>query len=426
MELEALHQLFLSSIGVSTDTRNIQAGQMFFALKGLNFDGNTYAKKALETGAILSVIDDERYSLDKGTLLVDNVLQTLQDLARYHRRQFNIPVIGITGSNGKTTTKELINAVLKKKFSVISTFGNLNNHIGVPKTLLKINSDTEIAIIEMGANHIHEISELCVIAEPNYGVITSIGRAHIGEFGSFEAIKNTKAELYKWLFEKGGFAFVNQDIDVLKEMSIKTQLKNLISYGSDKHLKYSYQYIDSDPFVRFSFGGHQVQTKLPGEYNFANYITAATIGQFFGVELSDIINALEDYESDNNRSQILKRDNYTLILDAYNANPSSMESALRNLGKMIAPHKGAVLGHMLELGEYSHDEHQQIVDIAENMGLDFLVLVGDEFLKVSSSDNTLKFNTTLDAKEWWSQQNFDNFLILIKGSRGVLLEGILN
>ncbi|MCO5231203.1 MAG: UDP-N-acetylmuramoyl-tripeptide--D-alanyl-D-alanine ligase [Chitinophagales bacterium] len=425
MELDILHQLFLKSTGVSTDTRKINAGQIYFALKGENFDGNSYAQKALDSGAILAVIDDDRYSQDQGTVLVDDVLHTLQDLARFHRRQFNIPVIGITGSNGKTTTKELISVVLKEKFSVLSTFGNLNNHIGVPLTLLRMNNEHEIAIIEMGANHVHEIEELCAIAEPDFGVITSIGRAHIGLFGSLEAIKNTKAELYKWLAEHNGIGFVNQDIEVLKEMSVKTHLKNIVSYGTEKENQYAYQFIDATPFIRFLLNNHLVQTKLPGEYNFSNFITAATIGQYFGVALPNIVNALAAYESDNNRSQILKREHYTLIMDAYNANPSSMESALKNLNNMPSTHKGAILGHMLELGDYSHDEHQHIVDIAERLGLDFLVLVGEEFTNVNSSSSTLKFKDAISAKEWWSAQDFIDTLILVKGSRGVKLESVV-
>lgn len=425
MGIEELYQLFLESNGVTIDSRKIGENQIYFALKGDRFDGNQFAQESIKLGAKTAVIDHPKFHIEGQTILVENVLNTLQSLANHHRRQFNIPIIGITGSNGKTTTKELIHQVLKEKYNVLATIGNLNNHIGVPLTLLRMTKEHEVAIVEMGANHVHEIEILCKIAEPNYGVITSIGKAHIGEFGSFEAIKNTKAELYQWLSNHDGVTFINEDIDVLKEMIGKTGVKNPVLYGSDPNLKYTYQYITSDPFVKFSFSGNLVQTQLPGQYNFNNFITACTIGQYFEVSANKIISALSAYQSHNNRSQILHKDGLTLIMDAYNANPSSMESALANLKNMESPKKGAILGHMLELGKYSLKEHQNIAQLAESLHLDFLILVGDEFEKIQKSDSTLWFKNSEEATIWWNQQDLKNFLVLVKGSRGIQLEKVV-
>lgn len=425
MELQELYQLFLESNGVTTDSRKIGVDQIFFALKGENFDGNEFAQKSIGLGAKIAVIDDPKYHVPGQTFLVKDVLKTLQDLANYHRKQFKIPFIGITGSNGKTTTKELIYQVLKEKYNVLSTIGNLNNHIGVPLTLLRVSKEHDIAIIEMGANHVQEIEILCRIAEPDYGVITSIGRAHIGEFGSYEAIKNTKAELYQWLSDHNGIIFINEDLDVLKEMIDKTRSKNKVIYGANENLQYSYQYIASDPFVNFSFNGNIISTQLPGAYNFSNFITACTIGQYFEVPTNKIISALSAYQSDNNRSQIVQKDGLTLIMDAYNANPSSMESALANLKNMESAKKGALLGHMLELGKYSLQEHQNIVDLAESLHLDFLILVGTEFEKAEKSSKTLWFNDAQTAQQWWKEQELIDYLVLVKGSRGIKLENVV-
>lgn len=425
MGIEELYQLFLESNGVTIDSRKIGENQIYFALKGEHFDGNQFAQESLKLGAKTALIDDSKYHIAGETILVENVINTLQALANHHRKQFQIPIIAITGSNGKTTTKELIHQVLKEKYNVLATIGNFNNHIGVPLTLLRLSKEHEIAIIEMGANHVREIEILCKIAEPNYGVITSIGKAHIGEFGSFEAIKNTKAELYQWLSNQQGVTFINEDIAVLKEMIGKTGVNNLVVYGTEPNLKYTYQYLTSDPFVKFSFEGNLVQTQLPGEYNFNNFITACTIGQYFEVTSDKIISALSSYQSHNNRSQIIHKDGLTLIMDAYNANPSSMESALTNLKNMVSLKKGAILGHMLELGEYSAQEHQNIVHLAESLHLDFLILVGDEFEKVQKSTKTLWFKNAQDATQWWKQQDLMHYLVLVKGSRGIQLEKVV-
>lgn len=425
MNIEQLYRVFSESEGVSIDTRTLQRNQIYFALKGERFDGHTYVQAALDQGASCAVIDDEKYVIDGQTILVDDALQVLQQLANHHRRQFSIPVIGITGSNGKTTTKELLATVLQQKYEVLATLGNLNNHIGVPLTLLNLNSQHEIAIIEMGANHLREIDFLCQLAEPNYGLITSIGRAHMGEFGSFEAIKQTKAELYQWLHQSAGQIFINLNLEELVEMNNQIGCKKNITYSAQMDAQYRYQYLGSNPYVKFAFNQQEVQTQLVGEYNFNNLIAAATVGQYFDISQEQIRQALQDYIPTNNRSQIVSIDTNTLILDAYNANPSSMESALTNLQKMESVHKGAVLGEMLELGEYSQQEHQQIADLAQSMSLDFILLVGEEFADVEVDAAVLKFPDVHQAKDWWQKQNFEQYLILIKGSRGVQLEKLL-
>ena len=427
MEMKDLYQLFLGSKGASTDSRKVEKGQIYFALKGENFDGNLFAQDALQAGALAVVVDNAELATQKQIIYVENVLETLQQLANYHRKQFQIPVIGITGSNGKTTTKELLQAVLSQKYHVIATKGNFNNHIGVPLTLLQMNASHEIAIIEMGANHVHEIGFLCGICEPTFAVITSIGIAHIGLFGSFEAIKETKAELYKWVAQHQGKAFVNQDLPILVEMADRMQVKEQIEYGS--HLKgggYEFHFESADPFVKFRMGEQWVETQLPGTYNYANFITAATVGKYFKVPDSEIKSALEGYSSTNNRSQIVNKGSLTLILDAYNANPSSMESALNNFKEMKSPQKGAILGGMRELGAYSAQEHQRIAEMAEALELDFLVLVGDEFQEVKSAPHTLKFSNVEQVKLWWQKQELFDFLVLIKGSRHYCLEKILD
>lgn len=426
MNIEQLHRVFTESEGVSIDTRTLQRNQIYFALKGERFDGHTYVQTALDQGASYAVIDDEKYVIDGQTILVDDALQALQQLANHHRHQFSIPVIGITGSNGKTTTKELLATVLQQKYEVLATLGNLNNHIGVPLTLLNLNGQHEIAIIEMGANHLQEIEFLCQLAEPNYGLITSIGRAHMGEFGSFEAIKQTKAELYQWLHQSRGQIFINLDLEELIEMNNQIGHQKNITYSAQTDAQYMYQYLGSNPYVKFAFNQQEVQTQLVGEYNFNNLIAAATVGQYFDISQEQIRQALQDYIPTNNRSQIVSIGTNTLILDAYNANPSSMESALINLQKMESIRKGAVLGEMLELGKYSQQEHQQIADLAQNMSLDFILLVGEEFADVVEVDVTvLKFSDVHQAKDWWGKQNFEEYLILIKGSRGVQLEKLL-
>ena len=426
MNIENIHQLFLKSQGIQTDSRKIEKNQIYWALKGERFDGNLFAEDALQKGAAYAIIDDEKYKTDERIVVVDDTLLALQQLANYHRRQFDIPVIGITGSNGKTTTKELILAVLQKKYNTLATLGNLNNHFGVPQTLLRLTDQYEIAIIEMGANHLGEIADLCKIAEPNYGLITSIGRAHIGEFGGYENIKTAKSELYEWLQNNDGTAFINQDVQMLIEMADNRTVDKRISYGSNPNSQFTYAFLSSHPYVRFIFDGSEVQSQIPGQHNYSNLITAVTVGQYFGVPKEKIIEAIQEYRPDNNRSQVLQYKAGTLILDAYNANPSSTEVALKMLGEINASKKGAILGSMLELGEYSRDEHQKITQIAETLALDFLVLVGKEFAETQTLSSTMKVGKVEDIKDWFQSLDISDTTVLIKGSRGVHLEDILS
>lgn len=424
METEQLYALFLQSTGITTDSRKIEPGNIFFALKGENFDGNTYAHKAIEAGAMLAIIDNPAFQNEK-TFLTENVLQALQTLARHHRRQFNIPIIGITGSNGKTTTKELLNVVLSKKYNTLATIGNLNNHIGVPLTLLRINHTTEIAIIEMGANHVGEIGELSLIAEPNLGLITGIGKAHLGEFGGFEGVKQTKAELYSYLVQNHGTVFLNTDLPVLEEMAQRKLVKNAITYGSKPDNEYIFKFIDANPNVCFSYENYTIHSQLVGSYNYHNLITAFALGKYFKVPENDIADALEQYQSTNNRSQIIHWQGNTIIMDAYNANPTSMLAALENFEKMNAETKVAILGDMLELGEYSAEEHQMIADKVAAIQPTYSCLVGNEFAKIHLNQNIHLAADYNSAAEWLRSLPLKNALLLIKGSRGIKLEKVI-
>ena len=425
MEIAELYQLFLKSKGVQTDSRKVVDGNIFFALKGEKTDGNQHASSALENGALAAIIDDEKYWLNSKTILVDDVLSTLQSLANYHRHQLELPVIAITGSNGKTTTKELMYAVLTKKYRTLATIGNLNNHIGVPLTLLRLTNDDEIAIIEMGANHRGEIADLCRIAEPTYGLITSIGKAHIGEFGGLEGVKEAKSELYSWISSSNGKIWLNTDVAVLNEMAQKKGVGNLITYGSKEDATYSFKLMDADPFVRFSYNETVVQSQLPGIYNYNNLISAFAVGLYFNVPVADITEALSSYVSDNNRSQIIHWNGHTVLKDAYNANPTSMEAALDNFEKMHHPTKVAILGHMLELGEYSKVEHQSLADKAASLGIDHICLVGSEFNEIKIADDIVKVSDAQGARKWLDELNLNGALILLKGSRGIQLEKVL-
>lgn len=425
MEIAELYQIFLKSTGVQTDSRKVIGGNLFFALKGENTDGNQHASSAIENGALAAVIDDERYSLSNKTILVDDVLSTMQSLANHHRRQLELPVIGITGSNGKTTTKELMHAVLSKKYRTLATIGNLNNHIGVPLTLLRLKKDVEIAIIEMGANHRGEIADLCRIAEPTYGLITSIGKAHIGEFGGLEGVKEAKSELYSWISSSAGKIWLNTDVPVLNEMAQKKGVDNLITYGSNEDAMFSFKLLDADPFVKFSYNNTIVQSQLPGIYNYNNLISAFAVGLYFDVSVIDIADALSSYTSDNNRSQIIQWKGHTVLKDAYNANPTSMEAALDNFEKMQHQTKVAILGHMLELGEYSKEEHQSLADKAASLGIDYICLVGSEFNDINTVGNIVKVSDAQAARKWLDGLNLNGALILLKGSRGIQLEKVL-
>jgi len=426
MSIIELYDIFLRYPKISTDSRHIEKDSLFFALKGENFNGNTYAAVALQKGAAYSIIDEEVSEMDDRYILVEDVLVTLQQLATYHRLEINIPIIAITGTNGKTTTKELVAAVLSKKFRVDCTKGNLNNHIGVPLTLLSMNASTQIGVVEMGANHPGEITTLCEIALPNFGLITNVGMAHLEGFGSFEGVKQTKAELYRFVEETEGMVFVNTSNSLLKEMA-----------GAVKRISYKTltegegiegELMQSAPFmvfqVKFPKGWLYIKTNLAGGYNLENALAAVCIGNYFGVDPLEIKEAIETYKPSNNRSQFVKTEHNLLLMDAYNANPTSMEAALENFEAFDAPLKGVILGDMFELGEASHNEHQKIADKLATMNFSTIILVGKEFAgcQVPSSflvfeDNTLLINYIKSTKP-------QGYLFLVKGSRGMKLENV--
>lgn len=428
MTLEKLYITFLAQgQKVTTDTRKIEPGQIFFALKGANFDGNQYAMEAIKQGAKYAVVDDRSLEGKQGIILVDDVLKTLQELALFHRRKLNIPLIAITGSNGKTTSKELIREVLAMKFKVACTKGNLNNHIGIPLTLLDIKAYEDISIVEMGANHQGEIADYCGYTEPNYGVITNIGKAHLEGFGGVEGVIKGKTELFRHLIlNPNSKIFINSDDSVL--MDYKNGLF-YIPYGTQEDLPI-YGRLDnseSDFLTVQVFDGdtdYLIRTNLTGDYNLYNVLLAYTIGRYFEVDSKKIIQALEAYQPSNSRSQILKRDQLTIILDAYNANPSSMEVALKNLSK-FAGKKTAILGAMKELGEFTDAEHKKILDLALALKIDYIVAIGPEFADVLLSSKILFFDTTDQAKQWFKGEVFGQGTILIKGSRGMALEKLL-
>jgi UDP-N-acetylmuramoyl-tripeptide--D-alanyl-D-alanine ligase len=424
MKIEDLYSLYLKHPNVSIDSRAVCSDSIFFALKGANFNGNAYAYQALENGASYTVIDDKDYLHDDRYILVDDVLKTLQQLANYHRKNINIPIIGITGTNGKTTTKELINVVLSKKYNVCCTKGNFNNHIGVPLTLLQINNQHQIAIVEMGANHVNEIGELCQIAMPNYGVITNIGKAHLEGFGSFENIIKTKLELYDFVRSVQGTVFVNGNDGLLLENA-----------KSIKHIKYGFA-DDCDIIGKMSANSFfasgvvsdgndnvEVSSNMFGEYNFLNILAAASLGHYFDVDLNNIAEAIQEYSPSNNRSQIVKTENNELILDAYNANPTSMGFAVEHFTSIECDNKALILGEMYELGENSLSEHKLILDkLVHNRTNKLILLVGNWGTSNVCADNVFLFANVETLNEWLKTNILKNYTILIKGSRSVKLE----
>jgi UDP-N-acetylmuramoyl-tripeptide--D-alanyl-D-alanine ligase len=428
-QINLIYQLYLKNRIICTDTRNISPGCLFFALKGDNFDANTFAEEALAQGAAFAVIDNADYQANERCILVDDVLTSLQDLARHHRDQFNIPVIGLTGSNGKTTTKELIKAVLSEKYRTFATKGNLNNHIGVPLSLLSIQDDTEIAVIEMGANHQKEIEFLCGIAKPTHGLITNIGMAHLDGFGGFEGVKKGKAELFYHLKNAGGIAFINQDNPYIIEMSKASALDHLVYYGTEGDNLITGKLLRSDPLIgivwKTQTGSFTVKTNLTGAYNFENILAAICIGSFFGIDPDQINRGLTDYFPNNNRSQLTKTASNTLICDFYNANPSSMAAALRNISALEAGHKAAIIGDMFELGDEAPQQHEEIAALAAAAGLDTLILIGKHFFTLKDRYEGHFFSTPKEAGEWLKNNPLSDSLVLLKGSRGMALEQLL-
>jgi UDP-N-acetylmuramoyl-tripeptide--D-alanyl-D-alanine ligase len=420
MEIAELYKCFMECGKVTTDSRNCPEGSMFIALKGETFNGNAFAAQALKQGCRYAVIDESEYA-GEGTILVDNCLQALQQLANYHRRQLKTPVIGITGTNGKTTTKELISTVLSRKFNTLYTEGNFNNHIGVPLTLLRLTKEHEMAVVEMGANHPGEIKTLVHIAEPDYGIITNVGKAHLQGFGSFEGVIRTKGELYDFLRAKGGATiFIQNENPYLNGIA---EGLTCVRYGQTAGLYVSGELISCSPFLSFRWTAegvsHEVNTHLIGSYNLDNMLAAAAIGRYFGVSDDDISSALASYLPHNNRSQLKETADNKLIVDAYNANPTSMMAALKNFRQVEAPHKMVILGDMKELGEASQEEHQKVVDYLKECGFDRVVLVGPEFAAATHSYQTFQHVDEVLADIRMHKPQ--GYYILIKGSNSMKL-----
>ena len=424
MEIEKIYGKFQECSGVSTDTRKIDQDSMFFALKGDNFDANTFAKEALVKGAKYVIIDNVDYKINDSTILVEDSLKCLQDLANYHRKQIKTVLIGLTGSNGKTTTKELINTVLSSKFKTIATIGNLNNHIGVPLTLLRLKPETEIGIIEMGANHQKEIEFLCNIAEPDYGYITNFGKAHLEGFGGVEGIIKGKSELYQYLNKENKIAFVNFD-DPLQNEKTKN-IKRITFSVLEKQTNVFISGVEADPMVRVTFNKTEIQSNLIGAYNATNINAAISIGKHFNLEEKAIKKAIEAYIPDNNRSQLIEKNSNEIILDAYNANPSSMQAAIANFSQINKENKIAVLGDMFELGTESLTEHKMIVGQLKQLENIETYFIGKDFYQNKTDSNHLHFYKSFEQfSNYIKDKNIENSFILIKGSRGMALERTL-
>ncbi|MFC3879140.1 UDP-N-acetylmuramoyl-tripeptide--D-alanyl-D-alanine ligase [Algoriphagus namhaensis] len=429
MNVSILYQLFLKSTGVSTDTRKIEKGNLFFALKGPNFNANEFAAKALEMGASTVVIDDPAYFIedDERYFIAEDALEMLQKLANHHRHQLSIPIIGLTGSNGKTTSKELLHAVLKKKFKTAATKGNLNNHIGVPLTLLEIKPEHEIAIVEMGANKQGDIQELCEIAEPTHGFITNIGKAHLEGMGGPEGVLKTKTELYQHLRANKGKVFINSKDPILSNM-IK-RFENPVLYPAKGDFC-EVEFHGANPFVKFSVEGVPGEhlTSLIGTYNFGNIANALTVGKFFGVPLKDAVEGVVGYKPENMRSQLIEKRSNLIILDAYNANPSSMEGAIRTFGKMSGKkHKMIILGDMFEMGDYAEEEHRKLGEIVSEYEIDKVCFTGKLIVSaLEKAPKALYFPDPFSLRNWLEDSKLEDYLILIKGSRGMKLEGLVD
>jgi UDP-N-acetylmuramoyl-tripeptide--D-alanyl-D-alanine ligase len=425
MDIQKLYKLFKEQFSIQTDTRKLKKGDIFFSLKGPNFNGNEFAKQAIDEGASYVVIDKEKFAIPGKTILVDDALVTLQQLAKYHRQQLNIPFIAITGSNGKTTTKELTHSVLSTVYQTYTTEGNLNNHIGVPMTILKIKTDAEIAVIEMGANHIGEIASYCEIALPTHGLITNCGKAHLEGFGSEEGVRKAKGELFDYLRTlTHGYAFVMWDYDYLQNMS--KGISGIIKYGTKSDSHVIGKVLKTDPFLEVeitqAFDEKIIQTQLVGEYNLPNVLAAVTIGKFFKVPESKIKSAIENYTPSNSRSQLIKKETNKIILDAYNANPSSMKLAIENFSKMHGD-KVLILGSMAELGKESEKEHKTLLEQISKYDWKDVALVGNEFQKISHPFH--QFNNAEEVKDWLLTKKFENVSMLVKGSRSMQMEKAL-
>ncbi len=421
MTIPELYSLYLQHPVIQTDSRRLKPGDFFFALKGAHFNGNIFAAQALEQGAAYALVDEPEYANTPGCILVEDVLDSLQQLATYHRSQLPIPVLAITGSNGKTTTKELVTAVLSTRYKVHATQGNLNNHIGVPLTLLGIRNDAEIAIVEMGANHIGEIAAYCPIAQPDYGMITNIGKAHLEGFGSLEGVRKAKGELYDYIRKTGGAIFRNTDLEYLADMS--ADIKEQITYGTTRG-QVTGKSLEAGPLLQVELSVHDttvnISTQLVGQYNLANVLAAASVGHHFQVDLNLIHQAIEAYKPSNSRSQWIEVGSRQIILDAYNANPISMKMAIENIAGVAHDNKWLLLGSMKELGATSAQEHQAIIDLAQQLHFRNVILTGPEF---EQTDHPyLWLPDSEGVRNYLVKHPIDNALLLIKGSRGSRME----
>jgi UDP-N-acetylmuramoyl-tripeptide--D-alanyl-D-alanine ligase len=428
MTIEQFYKIFLQHPIISTDTRKIEKGSLFFALKGDRFNANTFAEQALEQGAAYAIIDEVTYKKSDKFVLVDDVLTFLQNLSKYHRQQLQIPVIAIVGSNGKTTTKELIHSVLSEKFVTLSTPGNFNNHIGLPLTLLMIKPEHQMAVIEMGANHVGENAFLCEIADPNFGLITNNGKDHLEGFGSIEGVAKSNSELYYYLLKNSGLAFVNAHDEWLLRMAARLENKKTYAgnfEGKEKPADYVAFASQLQPNIEFSIQqSSSITSHLSGDYNFDNIMAAVALGLHFGMNEEEIKNGIEKYQPKNNRSQIIKTNKNTVYMDAYNANPSSMELAIKNTAMMPGPNKVFILGDMFELGAYAEAEHKNIIQLCQDLKLENVMLVGSEFKKYNTSTYTC-FETTQEAKDSLTKSPLQESFVIIKGSRGMKLETLL-
>ncbi|MBN8702042.1 MAG: UDP-N-acetylmuramoyl-tripeptide--D-alanyl-D-alanine ligase [Bacteroidetes bacterium] len=425
---ELYERVFLKHPIICTDTRKIKQGGLFFALKGPNFNANTFAKQAIEQGSAFAIVDEPDVVLNEKYILVNDVLTTLQDLARYHRSVLQIPVIAIAGSNGKTTTKELMSAVLKKQYNTYSTPGNLNNHIGVALCILEIKADHQLAVIELGANHAGENAFLCTIAQPNFGIVTNNGKDHLEGFGSIEGVIASNNELYDYLKTKNGFAFVNEDDSVLNTLS--KQLKR-ITYGVSQdssvrgNVTGNQPFLHVDVFLRYAHSLPSqvgIRTNLIGKYNLPNILAAVAVGHYFEVSNELIKSAIEEYVPSNNRSQVIKTPKNVLFMDAYNANPSSMSAAIESFVEIESPSKIVIVGDMLEMGSFSESEHEEMVRFMQSKKLQTVFLVGNEFGKTAAPSTYKKFATTKALADWIKENPILDSTILLKGSRGIRLE----
>ncbi|OFX27469.1 MAG: hypothetical protein A2041_07750 [Bacteroidetes bacterium GWA2_31_9b] len=428
MKIEEIYKLFLKYPVISTDSRKPEKNSLFFALKGESFDGNMFTKNALENGCAYAIVDNPIFALNSNCILVNDTLETLTELAKYHRKKLRIPILAITGTNGKTTTKELISHVLLNKFNLVYTKGNLNNHIGVPLTLLSMNSETQFGVIEMGANHPMEIKHLCEIAEPDFGIITNIGKAHLEGFGSFENIIKTKKELYDFLENSNGTIFYNTENKILSQINSDVNISK-IAFGNGINSDVCGSIISSNPFlfvkIQIASSELNINSKLIGNYNFENILAAVSIGYYFDVDPLKIKEAIENYTPSNNRSQLIKSNLNTIYLDAYNANPSSIEASLINFIQLNVENKCVILGDMLELGNDAVEEHKKVIDLINKAEFSKVILVGNIYANLNETENFIRFKDVNNLKIWLENNRIVDSHILVKGSRGIQLERIV-